>query len=287
MPLVGAYFFVIPGWSAGPGPEPMNTGDSQVGRGLCSWVPGSRAAPEPRNDGYFRFSDSLESGHDERRGRVPNAKFAPLRIAIIGFFIFAGFFIIPALGITLGIIFIVIARRQNLQQIETRAILLGCFDRPHEGVDHPRDRLRLARRYLAPGECGSDRVHRQRNVVGRRPATLPRAGGLDRRQTEFDGTLAARRQHAFHAQPHRGRSPPSAISTALRVNASDSPASSAAAASVALLREPRRRPPGLPDRPFSNGRPRSRPGGFGKIRSLIAISVIPPSAHSRRRDRQN
>ena len=32
-------------------------------------------------------------------------------------------------------------------------------------------------------------------------------------------------------------------------------------------------------------RPRGRPGGFGKTRSLIAISVIPPSAHSRRRDR--
>ena len=65
MPLAGAYFFVIPGWSVGPGPEPMNTGHSQAGRGLCSWVPGSRAEPEPRNDGYFRFSDSLESGHDE------------------------------------------------------------------------------------------------------------------------------------------------------------------------------------------------------------------------------
>src|SRR5207247_7077265 len=36
-----------------------------------------------------------------------------------------------------------------------------------------------------------------------RPATLPRAGGLDRRQTEFDGALTARRQHAFHAEPHR------------------------------------------------------------------------------------
>src|SRR6266853_1539723 len=53
MRLIGAYFFVIPEWSAGPGPEPMNTGRSQVGRGLCSWVPGSRAAPEPRNDQYF------------------------------------------------------------------------------------------------------------------------------------------------------------------------------------------------------------------------------------------
>jgi hypothetical protein len=65
MPLAGAYFFVIPGWSVGPGPEPMNTGDSRVGGGLCSWVPGSRAVPEPRNDEYFSFSYSLLRGHDE------------------------------------------------------------------------------------------------------------------------------------------------------------------------------------------------------------------------------
>jgi hypothetical protein len=59
MPLAGAYFFVIPGWSVGPGPEPVNTAHSRAGRGLCSWVPGSRAAPDPRNDEYLNFSDSL------------------------------------------------------------------------------------------------------------------------------------------------------------------------------------------------------------------------------------
>ena len=71
---------------------------------------------------------------------------------IIGFLIIARFFIIVFVGIMLGIIVITIVRRQNLQQIETRAFLLGCFDRPHEGVDHPRDRLRLARCDLAAGE---------------------------------------------------------------------------------------------------------------------------------------
>src|SRR5271169_4254451 len=71
-------------------------------------------------------------------------------------------------------------------------------------------------------------------------------------------------------------SPPSASSTALRVNASDSPASSAAAASVVLLQEPVRRPAGLPDRPLSNGRPRTRPGGFGETPSAIAISSADP-----------
>src|SRR4029077_16834541 len=72
MPFVDAYFFVIPGWSARPGPEPMSTDHSQAGRGLCSWVPGSRpraagpcepsrGSPEPRNDEYFRFPDSRKS----------------------------------------------------------------------------------------------------------------------------------------------------------------------------------------------------------------------------------
>ena len=54
-------------------------------------------------------------------------------------------------------------------------------------------------------------------------------------------------------------SPTSASSTALRVKASDSPSSNAAAAMVVLLREPVRRPAGLPERPLSNGRPRTRP----------------------------
>ena len=66
-------------------------------------------------------------------------------------------------------------------------------------------------------------------------------------------------------------SPVSASSTALRVRASDSPSSNAAAM-VALLREPVRRPAGWPERPFSNGRPRARRGGFGENPSAIAIS---------------
>jgi len=44
--------------------------------------------------------------------------------------------------------------------------------------------------------------------------------------------------------------PASASSTVLRVKASDSPARNAAAAIVVLLRQPTRRPPGLPDWPL-------------------------------------
>jgi hypothetical protein len=72
-------------------------------------------------------------------------------------------------------------------------------------------------------------------------------------------------------------SPPRASSTARRVNASDSPARNAAAASVALLREPVRRPSGLRDRPFLYGRPRARPGGFGESPLAIVVSSIPIS----------
>jgi hypothetical protein len=78
--------------------------------------------------------------------------------------------------------------------------------------------------------------------------------------------LTVRSRHGGKSRSMQSRmavgSPASASSTALRVNASDSPASNAAAASVALLREPGRRPAGLPDRPFSNGRPRARPAVF-------------------------
>jgi len=72
---------------------------------------------------------------------------------------------------------------------------------------------------------------------------------------------------------------------AARVRASASPARSAAAASVALLREPGRRPAGLPDRPFSNGRPRTRAGSFVNSTSDMIIRLVRPAAHFRRRGR--
>jgi hypothetical protein len=71
-------------------------------------------------------------------------------------------------------------------------------------------------------------------------------------------------------------SPPRASSTALCVNASDSPARNAAAASVS--REPVRRPAGLPDRPFSYGRPRARPGTSGENLSTVFISSVQAAA---------
>jgi len=40
-----------------------------------------------------------------------------------------------------------------------------------------------------------------------------------------------------------------------------------------LLREPSRRPPGFPDRPFGNGRPRTCAAGATSASSLICTSV--------------
>jgi hypothetical protein len=51
-----AYFFVIPGWSAGPGPEPMNTGHSEVGE-VC--VHGFRALGLHPSPGMTNILDFL------------------------------------------------------------------------------------------------------------------------------------------------------------------------------------------------------------------------------------
>src|ERR1700730_2180273 len=74
--------------------------------------------PRFRGDDEF-YCPQSPSRARRRKGRVPSVKFAPLRIAIIGFFIFASFFIISAIGTILGIFLVVFARPQNLQQIET------------------------------------------------------------------------------------------------------------------------------------------------------------------------
>jgi len=101
--------------------------------------------------------------------------------------------------------------------------------------------------------------------------------------------FAATRQDAFEAEPHRGRGADERQLDGLAGQGLGLSGEHAAAALVALLRQPARRPAGLPDRPFSNGRPRTRPGGFGERPSVIVISSViptggpfrqPPSAES-------
>jgi hypothetical protein len=83
------------------------------------------------------------------------------------------------------------------------------------------------------------------------------------------------------------------LQTALEVAGLDRPAAIVAASAgvitppaaiVVLLRQPTRRP-GLPDWPFSNGRPRTRPGPLGVNPSVIVISLVERAGHSRSRSR--
>jgi hypothetical protein len=146
------------------------------------------------------------------------------------------------------IAFIKTAQSGNLQGICSKLSPFGCIYRAGKGLDHDCDPLGLAWRQNAARKRRGDGVRRRGNV----------ARTLDRRQGEPDGALSADRQNAFDAEPQRDRIAGKRQLDGLAVNASASPSSSTAAASVALLREPRRRPAGLPDRPFSNGCPRAR-----------------------------
>src|SRR5947209_7164594 len=69
-------------------------------------------------------------------------------------------------------------------------------------------------------------------------------------------------------------SPARASSTALRLSAVASPSSNSCAARVDRLIEPRGRPPGFPDRPFANRRPRTLLPAIAV--SCREISVIAP-----------
>jgi len=120
----------------------------------------------------------------------PVGRPAFLLIAILSFIILVSFIVII---ITFG--FITIAQRQNLQRIYSKTSPSGCFDCPGEGLDHPRDGCRLARRDVAPSERRGNCPHRGGDV----------ADALDRRQGELDGALAAWRQKPFDAEPHCGR----------------------------------------------------------------------------------
>jgi hypothetical protein len=150
---------------------------------------------------------------------------------------------------------------------------LGYWHRPG-AVFGPRPvrPRRLARRDLARRECAGDRVHRPQDILRRHSADFAVAGGRDARQAQSDGRSrqrgSRRSRHSFIASMSR----PSAAATALRVNPSASSSSNAAAVSIALLRKSGRRPPGLPDRPGSNGRPHPRPHpAAGRARTSLLI----------------
>jgi hypothetical protein len=82
------------------------------------------------------------------------------------------------------------------------------------------------------------------------------------------------RQDAFEAEPHRGRIADKRQLDGLVGQRLGLSGKHAAAVIVVLLRQPTRRPRGLPDRPFSNGCSRTRPGGFGVSSSAVGISLV-------------
>jgi hypothetical protein len=90
---------------------------------------------------------------------------------------------------------------------------------------------------------------------------------------------STRSRHSFIAN----MSPASAASTALHVNPKASPSSKVAAASIALFREPRRRPAGLPDRPSwsSRLRPRAGDGPISSLTELLPASLRIPCLYTR------
>jgi hypothetical protein len=106
------------------------------------------------------------------------------------------------------------------------------LDRPDKGVDHRRD-LPTSPGVMAPSASAGVTAF----IAAAISAGLSIVGSSN---------LTARSRHGGRMRSTQSRmaigSSPSASSTTLRVKASDSPASSVAAAIVALLRQPGRRP---------------------------------------------
>ncbi len=96
----------------------------------------------------------------------------------------------------------------------------------------------------------------------------------DRRQSELDRSRRGATVRSRQSRNAAG-SPARASSTALLVNAAALPSSNNSAARVARLVEPRGRPPGLPDCPLANGRPRALPAVFAVFCSEISV-IAPP-----------
>jgi len=164
-------------------------------------------------------------------------------------------------------------RRHAGLDLAQAPVEIAGLDRPDKGVDHqPRGRPAglldrpLANRSRTP-------LFPLFNLVEIRHRQLRRYRG---RLARRDHGAGERRGNRLH---HGGdtRSAFDRRSSNLTVRSRQG-----AAAVVAVLWEPVRRPAGLPDRPFSNGRPRTRPGGFGESPSAIGISSLSAAnPHSR------
>ena len=137
------------------------------------------------------------------------------------------------------------ASRISLQRAQT-AVEIARLDGVGKGVDH-----------LCQFGCSAGASNPRATAAVIASIAAARSAGL-RIGGSANGTNRSRCGAIRRSRQSRNAvgSPPRASSTALRVKASASPCNSSWAAKVDLLRQPRGRPEGLPERPFSNGRPR-------------------------------
>jgi hypothetical protein len=97
-------------------------------------------------------------------------------------------------------------------------------------------------------------------------------GDLDQRLRELDGAVVAWRRNSFDAEPHRGRVAGERKLDGLARSSLGLPVNNAAAANVALLREPIRRQAGFA-RPALLERPPARHGRFGNSTSEVYLKI--------------
>ena len=94
-----------------------------------------------------------------------------------------------------------------------------------------------------------------------------------------------RRENAFDAQPHCGRVADKRQLDRLAGQRLGLPCEQCRGGDGRLVAAADSTAGRVPDRPLSNGRPRTRPGGFDAIPSVINISSAQPAGHSRGRPR--
>ena len=153
-------------------------------------------------------------------------------------------------------------------QLPQAIVEIARVDRPQKAFDHLRQREPLAGGDAAAPDRVGDHLYRAKDV----------GSAVDRRQRELDRPVAARRTVRSRQSRKAVGSPARASSTALRLSAVASPSSNSCAARVDRLIEPRGRPPGFPDRPFANGRPRTLLPVVAVFCSKISVIAPPRSA---------
>jgi len=150
---------------------------------------------------------------------------------------------------------------------------LPCFIRSRSGIANSAAIVADSPGVITPpASCRGDRLHRRGDDVGLQPGLLSQGGTLDRRQDGFTARsrhgarMRSVQSHIASASHARGLQVHGSPTSAARRPVGSTPRPRRRAVKqrrLSSLRHPTRRPRRLPDRLFSNRRPRIRPGGFG------------------------